>query len=222
MANVLVDNSDYEALAELIRRERPDIVGLVEYTFDWRLGLEEVSKEFPYRFDAPYGTMGLALWFREKPTKIHSPEWMNAESWPFLLAEFEFAGSPRNLWLVHPRNPLSRRGGPELSALANRIGMAGGSQIVMGDLNCSEGSPVFDDFVRGSGLRDTRLGFGRQPSWPSNIPLIWIAIDHAFVSEDLAVLDRRLGPAIGSDHFPMILDIAPARSAAIGSSSQAK
>jgi endonuclease/exonuclease/phosphatase (EEP) superfamily protein YafD len=219
MANLLVDNTDYDALARLIRRERPDVVGLVEFSPEWRDGLAGVRAEFPYRVEAPYGTLGLALWFREPPRKTGPPEWLLPMGAPFLHAEVDFDGQPCQLWLVHPRTPLIRRGVPELAALAGRFASTGGSRIVIGDLNSSEGSPLFADFLKDAGLRDTRLGFGRQPSWPADIPLFRIAIDHAFVSNDLAVADRRLGPDVGSDHFPLILDLAPASTRSAESSS---
>jgi endonuclease/exonuclease/phosphatase (EEP) superfamily protein YafD len=224
MANLLVDNTDYDALSRLIRRERPDIVGLVEFSPEWRDGLAGVRSEFPYRVEAPYGTLGLAFWFREPPRKTGPPEWLLPTGAPFLHAEVDFDGQPRHLWLIHPKTPLIRRGAPELPALAGRFASTGGSQIVIGDLNSSEGSPLFADFLKDARLRDTRLGFGRQPSWPAGFPLFRIAIDHAFVSNDLAVADRRLGPDFGSDHFPLILDLAPAsaRSAESSSSSPAQ
>ncbi len=111
--------------------------------------------------------------------------------------------------MIHPSIPFARKNTPELAALADRIGRTGVSRIVVGDMNSTEGSPHFADFLRRAGLRDSRLGFGRQPSWPTGWPYR-IALDHAFVSDDLAVLERRLGPSIGSDHFPLILDLSPA------------
>ena len=101
------------------------------------------------------------------------------------------------------------RSTPELAALADRIGRTSGSQLVIGDLNRTDGSPFFHDFLQISGLRDSRLGFGRQASWPVWSPYR-ISIDHAFATSDLAIIDRRLGPDIGSDHFPLIIDVAPA------------
>jgi endonuclease/exonuclease/phosphatase family metal-dependent hydrolase len=132
-----------------------------------------------------------------------------------LEAEVELAGRPLRIWLVHPPNPLSRlgraRGGDEINALAERIGSSDGDRLVFGDMNRTDGSPYFGDFLRKTGLRDSRLGFGRQASWPAWSPYK-IAIDHAFVSTDLAVTSRRLGPAIGSDHLPLVIELAPAAS----------
>jgi endonuclease/exonuclease/phosphatase (EEP) superfamily protein YafD len=219
MANVFKDNDRYDDLARLIRRERPDVVGLVEYAPGWPEGLADIRREFPYRVEAPTGSKGLALWFRARPLAIDLPESPMPGAWPFLHASFEFEGRTRHLWLIHPSLPFARRNTPELAALAERIGRTGGSRIVVGDMNCTEGSPHFADFLRDAGLRDSRLGFGRQPSWPTDWPYR-IALDHAFVSDDLAVLDRRLGPMIGSDHFPLVLDLAPASGASAATSSE--
>src|SRR5262249_6462450 len=105
-----------------------------------------------------------------------------------------------------------------LAALGERARDAGGSRIIIGDLNSTDGSAHFRDLLRVSGLRDSRLGFGRQPSWPT-MGFYRIAIDHALVSDDLAVVDRRPGPNVGSDHFPLILDLAPAAPPPAGAAS---
>lgn len=215
MVNVLFDNWMHDDLNHLIRTEKPDIVGLVEYTPAWRRGLSEVRKEYPYRMELPTGTSGLALWFRKPPLTRDRPEWLAVPSrWnPVIHATFEFAGRKRHLWLVHPTSPLKieniKAGNPEMDAIARRVGATVGSRLVMGDMNSTDGSAHFHDFLRVSGLRDSRLGFGRQGSWPTDMRYR-IAIDHAFLSDDLAVVDRRLGFNIGSDHFPLLLELAPA------------
>jgi endonuclease/exonuclease/phosphatase (EEP) superfamily protein YafD len=85
--------------------------------------------------------------------------------------------------------------------------------MVLGDLNTTSWSPYFRDLVADSGLLDSRRGFGVEPSWPSfGLPLLRIPIDHGLVSPAVSVLDRRIGPAAGSDHLPLVIDFAlPAR-----------
>lgn len=212
LANVLHENPSYDALARLIERERPDVVGLVEFSEEWRSGLSAVREEFPYRMEHPTGANGLALWFRKPPLRLEPPDWPAGGGNPYLRATFEFDGRVRRLWLVHPTSPLFRvmkAGHSEMAAIAADARDRAGSRIVMGDMNSTDGSSHFHDFLRVTGLRDTRPGFGRQPTWPTDRPYR-ICIDHVFVSDDLAVTDRRIGPAIGSDHFPVIVDLAPA------------
>lgn len=59
-----------------------------------------------------------------------------------------------------------------------------------------------------SGLIDTLRGRGYQPTWPGHFVPLWIPLDHCLVSPDLTVLDRRVGPHVGSDHRPVIVDLA--------------
>ena len=200
MTNLLWDNDRHDDVIRLIRAERPDILGLVEFTTDWGMALAEIREEFPYRCEAPAGPSGLALWFRKKPTTLGPAISLTSQGWPLIHATFEFAGRERTLWLVHPTAPVvperMKAGFPELDAIALRVQATGGSQIVIGDLNTTDGSPHFRDFLDVSGLRDTRLGFGRQGSWPTERPYR-LAIDHALVSDDLAVVSRRVGPSSG-------------------------
>jgi endonuclease/exonuclease/phosphatase (EEP) superfamily protein YafD len=218
MVNVLTENTRYADVTALIRRERPNIIGLIEVTPAWIAALSEVRAAYPYGIESPTGTDGLVLWFRERPERIDPPERPLPGGSAFIHAEFCFAGRMRQLWLVHPTMPFVRKNLPELPALGALVGRTPGSRIVIGDFNTTEGSPWFGDFVRATGLRDTRLGFGRQPSWPADIPYR-ITLEHALVSADLAVVARRLGPEIGSDHFPLILELAPAEGQASSSAS---
>ncbi len=212
VANVFKNNRDYEAIAALIRRERPDVVGLVEVLPHLVAGLEKtgVHRDYPYRYYHPVGVQGLALWFRERPASVEEPAIFAPKGNPVYRATVRLGGRDVRLWLAHPPNPIGdghERANPDLRALGLAVGQERGPRILAGDMNRTEGSPFFADFLRDSGLRDSRLGYGRQPSWPA-----WsfyrIPIDHAFVSDELAVVGRRLGSAIGSDHLPLILDVA--------------
>jgi endonuclease/exonuclease/phosphatase (EEP) superfamily protein YafD len=210
-ANVLEPNQEYGRVDELIREEQPDVVGLIEVTPGLLKALEPLRREFPYRTELPTGGRGFALWFRLPPRSMDAPEVLVDGGNAVVHATVTLGGVVRHLWLVHIPNPIGRRRGssnPDLSAIAERIRHTPGSHVVFGDFNRTDGSPFLRDFLRATRLRDSRLGFGRQPSWP-----VWswyrIAIDHAFLSQDLAVAERRLGPPIGSDHLPLVLEVAP-------------
>lgn len=220
VANVYKNNRDYEAIAALIRRERPDVVGFVEVLPHLVAGMEKtgVHRDYPYRYYHAVGVAGLALWFHEQPAEVREPVIFASKGNPVFRATVRLGDREVRLWLVHPPNPIGdgrERANPDLEALGLAAGVEQGTRIVAGDLNRTEGSPYFADFVAESGLVDSRLGFGPQPSWPSWSPYR-IPIDHAFVSRDLAVVSRRLGPTIGSDHFPLILDVAFAEPLAEG------
>ena len=215
LANVLVDNTDPAALIELARRERPDVLGLIEVSNAWVAGLEPIRADFPHRYDYPFDDdgRGLALWLKDRPTSIELIRPLVRGGLPVVHAVVEFAGKSRHLWLVHFVSPFERPaelpGGGEFAALADRIRSDGGSTLVVGDFNSTDGSPFFWRFLEAAKLRDSRPGFGRPGSWPTWSPYR-IGIDHAFLSPDLSVEGRRLGPAIGSDHFPLILEVVPA------------
>jgi endonuclease/exonuclease/phosphatase (EEP) superfamily protein YafD len=57
-------------------------------------------------------------------------------------------------------------------------------------------------------LRNSQVGFGLQPTFSSQSNLLLrVPIDHLVHSGALEVTDRRLGPPLGSDHFPLLVDL---------------
>ena len=79
--------------------------------------------------------------------------------------------------------------------------------ILLGDLNVTHWSPYFKEFKKKAGLLDSAIGFGVQPTWPVNGYGLRIPVDHCLVSPGFRVVSRTLGPNIGSDHFPLIVDL---------------
>ena len=86
----------------------------------------------------------------------------------------------------------------------------GTRSVVVGDFNASHWSSAFGDML--DPLVDSARGFGIQPSYPTALPAVLrIPIDHLLHGPGLRVVDRRLGPALGSDHLPLVVDLAVTR-----------
>ena len=71
--------------------------------------------------------------------------------------------------------------------------------------------PLIGKYLSGttaSGLHDSSQGRGPLPTWPADSPLLRIPLDHCFHSGDVRILAKRPGPDIGSDHLPLIIDLA--------------
>ena len=124
---------------------------------------------------------------------------------PVVEARVRVGGRPVTLRLLHPPRPgkpwrIEARN-EALRRLAEDFEWDGAS-ILMGDLNATSYSPVFGDLLTVTGLRDSRQGFGRLPSWESRkwVSGLWLCLDHVLVGDDLVVLDRRADELPGSDH----------------------
>ena len=79
--------------------------------------------------------------------------------------------------------------------------------IVAGDLNCTPWSPNFVDLLKSSNLINSGLGHGLAISWtPIPITALGLPIDHVLVGDGIQVADRKVGPHVGSDHRPVIVD----------------
>ena len=64
----------------------------------------------------------------------------------------------------------------------------------------------FERLLVGSGLLDSGRGYGVQATWPTGNPLLRIPIDHCLHSPAIRIVDRRVLPGAGSDHFPLVVD----------------
>jgi endonuclease/exonuclease/phosphatase (EEP) superfamily protein YafD len=96
----------------------------------------------------------------------------------------------------------------ELAGIASFAAARQEPVIVAGDFNVAPWSRSFRATLERSGLSDSAAGHGLAPSWPSQFPPVGIRIDHCWVSHHWRSVDVRLGPSTGSDHLPLIVDLA--------------
>ncbi len=90
----------------------------------------------------------------------------------------------------------------ETEAMAQLIRRIDGSVVLVGDLNSSPWSYSFRSLKAQTGLVTARALTPSWPAWPINVPQV--ALDHILVSQDLAFVESKTGPAVGSDHLPVL------------------
>ena len=111
----------------------------------------------------------------------------------------------------------------QLDDLAALVAQVSGPLAVLGDFNITPYSPFFQDWLARTGLTDTRRGRAVSPSWPTQLPLVAIPIDHCAVSHEVTVVAHRRLPAFGSDHYPILAELALApRAVPVSAATSAK
>ncbi|MEE4299086.1 MAG: endonuclease/exonuclease/phosphatase family protein [Pseudomonadales bacterium] len=108
---------------------------------------------------------------------------------------------PSAHWALGARNEV-------LDWAAEVAAAARGDVLLLGDLNTSAFSPRFDRLVRRSGLDCASPLSCSVPSWPAQLPLLLTPIDHVLAGGELVVTRRMRGATTGSDHYPVIADLA--------------
>ena len=211
LANVQWSNAAYGKVRQLVSNASPDLMVFPEANDAWVEELRPLEGAYPFSTYArgPKG-QGIALYSRLplEDTAILS---IGTLPFPLLVARVHLDGHRITIIGAHlssPWNPgYAAVRNEQLVEVARLVQRQSGPVVVLGDLNVTPWSPYFHELLRSSGLRDSRSGFGLQPSWPAWFPSPFrITIDHCLVSREVLVKNRELGPPIGSDHYPVLVD----------------
>ena len=106
------------------------------------------------------------------------------------------------------RGDLARLRDSELVTIGEWAAQQSGEVVVAGDFNATPFAWAFQRLLEVGGLENSQTGFGLQTTWPTTNVLMRIPIDHVVHSEGLAVIDRRVDGPLGSDHLPVVVDLA--------------
>ena len=210
-SNVHVLNEQHDKLLELVETEQPDVLVLQEISSRWVRSLETVGLSLPHKHLVPRNdSFGIGIFSR---IPIHMSEEIHfGKLYPSILAVLEIGGERVTILAMHPPPPVSEQAAAsrneQLQAAASFFREIQTPKLIIGDLNTTMWSGNFRRFVRDSGLKNARRGFGILPSWPTFFPPMYIPIDHCLVSPDITVVDMRTGNDVGSDHFPLIVDLS--------------
>jgi endonuclease/exonuclease/phosphatase (EEP) superfamily protein YafD len=216
LSNLYAANSDITSLIEEIERQQPDVLCLQEVTLRWERLLTLLRSRYPYeKVAARDGTQGIALLSRW-PLRNVTVTTMGGSPSEAIRVTIELPGGPLSLMTMHAYPPM----GPSITAARN-LQLSHAAEIareadtpfvLIGDLNIAPWSPFYDDFVVDSGLQCARQGHGILPTWPVGrvFPAL-VPIDHALCSPDVRFDAVSRGNYIGSDHLPLVVDLAVLR-----------
>jgi endonuclease/exonuclease/phosphatase (EEP) superfamily protein YafD len=213
--NMHREDTDRAAFRELIEREQPDLVVLSEISG----GITELVEETAlpaYRAGEPssgllYGVLLFSRWPVPDWHVEHSADGIGSvlsatlcqsERWPGCLRVIALHAAPP----FGDGVPIQEQ---QLETAARLAAEAHQRRAVLaGDLDLTPWSPAFAELLARSGLVDTGPRRGLTATWLSWLPFVGLMIDHVLVSPDIRVAGNRLGAQLGSEHFPVIVDLA--------------
>ena len=215
--NVLADNRSYSAVKKQFAEIDPDVLVVVEYGHQWHAELQSLTDDgsYPYSVLAPrWHGFGIAI-FSKLPLANKQSFQLTSKitDAPIVMAEFMVGQQNFRVAGLHVFSPTTmdrmNLRNKQLDEAVEILKKSKTPTVVMGDFNCTPWSPFLDDFQEETGYRDSRSGFGYQGTWcaryrwPALIP-----IDHAFVSPTVHVHDRFVGDNVGSDHYPIVVEMS--------------
>jgi endonuclease/exonuclease/phosphatase (EEP) superfamily protein YafD len=212
--NVEAWNPNRAAVIDYVAASGADIVFLHEITPSWERALE--AADLSYRIAsarAPGEELGtVALFPPDGSAQVL--RFGGAYSGSVVVA-LEFDGRQIEVLGTHPPSPVSsldaRARDEQLEAIGEWVGRQAVPVVVAGDFNASTWSHGFALVTR-AGLVNSQRGYGVQPSWPAGRLIDAIPIDHLVHSPELTTVARHLGDPHGSDHYPLFVTLAWARS----------
>jgi endonuclease/exonuclease/phosphatase (EEP) superfamily protein YafD len=210
-ANLLHTNTDYDRAVRALSALDAGVVVTCEVTPQARAALRALEAQFPHVLDTcrPNGLYGIAIFSRFPLTLRSRGE--GGDSMPRHLAvDLDVGGRIIALVAIHPTNPLwldsAHRIPGEFAATAALCRAAPAELVLIGDCNIAGWS----HWAR---LLESEAGVGNdrriRPSWPRWLPApIRLPLDHVWVRGRVQLAAARLGKPLGSDHLPLIADLA--------------
>ena len=216
ITNVLMENREHHRLLQVIRDADPDVILAVETDAAWAAALEPLAERYPQVVRRPQDNWYGMMLFSRLPLLEGRIDFLVQDDIPSVHAVLELPGRIRVfLHGLHPRppEPLRRQHSTprdaELVVVGRAIQAAGDRPtVVAGDLNDVAWSPSSELFIRTAGLLDPRRGRGFYNSYHAKIPLFRYPLDHVFHSSHFRLVELRRLPPIGSDHFPMLVELS--------------
>jgi endonuclease/exonuclease/phosphatase (EEP) superfamily protein YafD len=213
-SNVLATNKNSDALIELVKQHRPDVLVTLESNHWWQSQLRSLEQDMPFTMKCPLENLyGMHVYSRY-PLTDKRIAFLVEDDVPSMHANLTLeSGDVVRVHFVHPAPPSptenthSSERDAELSVLARQVSDETGPIIVTGDLNDVAWSATTRLFRKVSGLLDPRVGRGMFNTFHAGYPFLRWPLDHVFHSSDFTLGFIKRMPSIGSDHFPLLTQL---------------
>lgn len=216
IANVLMDNRASERFLEVVDAYGPDVLITVETDHWWEEQLRVLEERYPHTVKRPIdNTYGMLLHSRLNLVDPKIKELVEEDVPSFHLDVRLPSGDLVRLHAVHPKPPAPQEAktstprDAELLIVGKEVKEhEPGPVIVAGDLNDVAWSHTTRLFQETSSLLDPRRGRGMYNTFSAKNPLLRWPLDHIFHSDHFKLVRLERGPAWGSDHFPVYIELS--------------
>ncbi len=210
LINVNTESGIPARVSKIVEDYDPGILVLEEVNARWTQKLQPVTQTYPYSVvETREDNFGIALYSRY-PIMKSDLVYLGHARVPCISALVEAGSDVLTVLAVHTLPPSGKHysllRNEQLAAIPALVREATAPVLLLGDLNVSPWSPYYTRLLRDSGLRDSSRGRGIQPTWPADRPIWLIPIDHCLYSQGVHISDKRIGPFVGSDHYPVVVD----------------
>jgi len=215
IANVCQDNTDYEACIQMIKQYNADILLLIEIDNLWNKRMEVFHDEYPYKISqAQQNTYGIVLYSKIEIIKS-SIRFLTEADVPSIVADMKLQdGKIFRFYGLHPKPPVpgesdeSTERDAEILMIGKEAKQCKYPVMVAGDLNDVAWSYTTSLFMKVSGLLDPRIGRGFYSTFHASYTFLRWPLDHVFCSAHFLLNHMERLPTIGTDHFPIFIDLA--------------
>ena len=216
-SNVEMENDMHDRWLEVVRDADPDLILALEVNERWMQHIEVLEEDYPHVVREPQDNYYGMVLFSRYEILDHEVRFIVQDDVPSIRVEVQLpCGQTIYMHGVHPRPPEPLRDqdstprDAEVVLLAREIDEQEEQRptIIAGDFNDVAWSHTSELFQRLSQLLDPRRGRGLYNSFDAKNPIFRFPLDHVFHSNHFKLLNLKLLDYVGSDHFPVFIELS--------------
>jgi endonuclease/exonuclease/phosphatase (EEP) superfamily protein YafD len=204
--NARQENADIRRMDDWLNAQQPDVITITEARHD----LRDLLVRRGWKTAGEAGS--LMIFTRDYYVQMVRPTLSPDTKLHFVNATYTAAGRPLEIFTAHMDWPTRLDSQIQPAELAPVVALRRDERMILtGDLNATPWSAQLRRL-------DVSLGLIRRdravPTWPAQVmgqpwPLPFLPIDHVYAGRGWATVKVERGPWVGSDHYPLIVTLAP-------------
>ncbi len=208
--NLRFDNAEPGKVLSMIGRLRPDILTLEEVSSLWVQKLDLLTGAYPHRIvcTPASGGWGVAILSMRPFAEGSSPQCVIGGV--LATATVDLNGTPIEVGALHLHWPWPFDQSSQIDDVAAPLGAISDTAFLAGDLNAAPWSHSARRIAAAGAFQPVRIA---GPTWfyrklPEALRFAGLPIDQIFAKGDVTPHSARTLEAVGSDHFPILVEFS--------------